>query len=154
MILNLLTFSLMMGKLITMVAITYISTQLNYLNMALDTFNSVIVSPFYYSLFTSFTILASEIMFKYFVGKVVLSSIRPPPLKSSIAMYNRYWPHEKVTLFSHHLQLLPYVFTCLNRESQLPLRTFKVLSLLVKIYYFMFKNSLNCRINCIFLKLA
>ncbi|XVF00100.1 hypothetical protein REPUB_Repub03eG0256300 [Reevesia pubescens] len=47
-----------------MVAITCIITQLNYLNMALDTFNTTIVSPIYYALFTSFTILASAIMFK------------------------------------------------------------------------------------------
>ncbi|XVF58639.1 hypothetical protein PTKIN_Ptkin07bG0082000 [Pterospermum kingtungense] len=47
-----------------MVAITCIITQLNYLNMALDTFNTAVVSPIYYALFTSFTILASAIMFK------------------------------------------------------------------------------------------
>ncbi|XP_020960777.1 probable magnesium transporter NIPA4 isoform X2 [Arachis ipaensis] len=47
-----------------MVAISCIITQLNYLNMALDTFNTAVVSPIYYALFTSFTILASAIMFK------------------------------------------------------------------------------------------
>ena len=31
---------------------------------ALDTFNTAVVSPIYYALFTSFTILASAIMFK------------------------------------------------------------------------------------------
>ncbi|KAK4419616.1 putative magnesium transporter NIPA3 [Sesamum alatum] len=39
-------------------------TQMNYLNKALDTFNTAIVSPIYYVLFTSLTILASVIMFK------------------------------------------------------------------------------------------
>ncbi|KAI4321179.1 hypothetical protein MLD38_034594 [Melastoma candidum] len=39
-------------------------TQMNYLNMALDTFNTAVVSPIYYVMFTSFTILASVIMFK------------------------------------------------------------------------------------------
>ncbi|EOX94063.1 Non-imprinted in Prader-Willi/Angelman syndrome region protein isoform 2 [Theobroma cacao] len=52
-----------------MVAITCIITQLNYLNMALDTFNTAIVSPIYYALFTSFTILASAIMFKDYSGQ-------------------------------------------------------------------------------------
>ncbi|KAJ7013509.1 magnesium transporter NIPA6 [Populus alba x Populus x berolinensis] len=47
-----------------MVVITCIITQLNYLNMALDTFNTAVVSPIYYAGFTSFTILASAIMFK------------------------------------------------------------------------------------------
>lgn len=39
-------------------------TQMNYLNKALDTFNTAVVSPIYYVMFTSFTILASIIMFK------------------------------------------------------------------------------------------
>ncbi|XAR56286.1 hypothetical protein NMG60_11036710 [Bertholletia excelsa] len=37
--------------------------QINYLNKALDTFNAAIVSPVYYVMFTTFTILASMIMF-------------------------------------------------------------------------------------------
>ncbi|MBA0860393.1 hypothetical protein Goshw_017230 [Gossypium schwendimanii] len=37
--------------------------------MALDTFNTAIVSPIYYALFTSFTILASAIMFKDYSGQ-------------------------------------------------------------------------------------
>ncbi|CAI9786353.1 unnamed protein product [Fraxinus pennsylvanica] len=39
-------------------------TQMNYLNKALDTFNTAVVSPIYYVMFTSLTILASVIMFK------------------------------------------------------------------------------------------
>ncbi|CAL8991926.1 unnamed protein product [Prunus brigantina] len=38
--------------------------QLNYLNKALDTFNTAIIAPFYYVMFTIFTILASVILFK------------------------------------------------------------------------------------------
>ncbi|KAG6582485.1 putative magnesium transporter NIPA3 [Cucurbita argyrosperma subsp. argyrosperma] len=38
--------------------------QVNYLNKALDTFNTAVVSPVYYVMFTSLTILASMIMFK------------------------------------------------------------------------------------------
>uniref|UniRef100_A0A2P2MF86 Probable magnesium transporter n=1 Tax=Rhizophora mucronata TaxID=61149 RepID=A0A2P2MF86_RHIMU len=52
-----------------MVTITCIITQLNYLNMALDTFNTAVVSPIYYAMFTSFTILASAIMFKDYSGQ-------------------------------------------------------------------------------------
>ncbi|KAF7834102.1 putative magnesium transporter NIPA6 [Senna tora] len=52
-----------------MVAITCIIVQLNYLNMALDIFNTAVVSPIYYALFTSFTILASAIMFKDYSGQ-------------------------------------------------------------------------------------
>ncbi|KAK4764274.1 hypothetical protein SAY87_013712 [Trapa incisa] len=51
------------------VAVTCIITQLNYLNMALDTFNTAIVSPIYYAMFTSFTIFASVIMFKDYSGQ-------------------------------------------------------------------------------------
>ncbi|KAG8388955.1 hypothetical protein BUALT_Bualt02G0179100 [Buddleja alternifolia] len=53
------------------VVATCVITQMNYLNkasmtftQALDTFNTAIVSPIYYVMFTSLTILASVIMFK------------------------------------------------------------------------------------------
>ncbi|KAD4982066.1 hypothetical protein R6Q59_001664 [Mikania micrantha] len=46
------------------VAVLCVITQLNYLNKALDTFNTAIVSPIYYVMFTSLTIIASVIMFK------------------------------------------------------------------------------------------
>lgn len=52
-----------------MVAVSCIITQLNYLNKALDTFNTSVVSPIYYAMFTSFTILASAIMFKDWSGQ-------------------------------------------------------------------------------------
>ncbi|KAJ8768051.1 hypothetical protein K2173_020991 [Erythroxylum novogranatense] len=48
----------------TLVVITCVLTQMNYLNKALDTFNTAVVSPIYYVMFTSLTILASIIMFK------------------------------------------------------------------------------------------
>eukprot|EP00249_Psilotum_nudum_P020878 c27882_g3_i5 orf=617-1735(-) len=47
-----------------MVVVMCVVTQMNYLNKALDTFNTAVVSPIYYVMFTSFTILASVIMFK------------------------------------------------------------------------------------------
>ncbi|XP_057441404.1 probable magnesium transporter NIPA6 [Lotus japonicus] len=43
--------------------------QMNYLNKALDTFNTAIVSPIYYVMFTTLTILASVIMFKDWDGQ-------------------------------------------------------------------------------------
>ncbi|CAL9750085.1 unnamed protein product [Musa acuminata subsp. burmannicoides] len=48
----------------TIIVIVCILTQMNYLNKALDTFNTAVVSPIYYVMFTSLTILASVIMFK------------------------------------------------------------------------------------------
>ncbi|KAF2293889.1 hypothetical protein GH714_005467 [Hevea brasiliensis] len=48
----------------TLVVITCVLTQMNYLNKALDTFNTAVVSPIYYVMFTSLTIVASVIMFK------------------------------------------------------------------------------------------
>ncbi|XP_028797577.1 probable magnesium transporter NIPA4 isoform X1 [Neltuma alba] len=44
-------------------------TQMNYLNKALDTFNTAVVSPIYYVMFTTLTILASVIMFKDWDGQ-------------------------------------------------------------------------------------
>lgn len=52
-----------------MVAISCIITQLIYLNKALDTFNTAVVSPIYYAMFTTLTILASAIMFKDWSGQ-------------------------------------------------------------------------------------
>ncbi|XP_022861455.1 probable magnesium transporter NIPA4 [Olea europaea var. sylvestris] len=50
-----------------LVVISCVLTQLNYLNKALDTFNTAVVSPIYYVMFTSLTILASVIMFKVII---------------------------------------------------------------------------------------
>uniref|UniRef100_A0A7N0TI42 Probable magnesium transporter n=1 Tax=Kalanchoe fedtschenkoi TaxID=63787 RepID=A0A7N0TI42_KALFE len=47
-----------------LVVATCVITQMNYLNKALDTFNTAVVSPIYYVMFTTLTILASVIMFK------------------------------------------------------------------------------------------
>ncbi|XWS35171.1 hypothetical protein CRYUN_Cryun21dG0103000 [Craigia yunnanensis] len=43
--------------------------QVNYLNKALDTFNTAVISPVYYVMFTTFTIIASMIMFKEWDSK-------------------------------------------------------------------------------------
>ncbi|XP_057783189.1 probable magnesium transporter NIPA6 isoform X1 [Salvia miltiorrhiza] len=51
------------------VAVVFVITQLNYLNKALDTFNTAIVSPIYYVMFTTLTIIASAIMFKDWSGQ-------------------------------------------------------------------------------------
>ncbi|KAK3011048.1 hypothetical protein RJ639_012278 [Escallonia herrerae] len=62
---------------------TCVVTQMNYLNKAclqlcneaLDTFNTAVVSPIYYVMFTTLTILASVIMFKDWDGQSVGSII-------------------------------------------------------------------------------
>ncbi|CAD6999738.1 magnesium transporter NIPA2 [Ceratitis capitata] len=48
------------------VTITFIAVQMNYLNKALDVFNTGIVTPVYYVMFTSLVIAASAILFKEF----------------------------------------------------------------------------------------
>ncbi|ONI14050.1 hypothetical protein PRUPE_4G259000 [Prunus persica] len=47
-----------------LVVATCVITQMNYLNKALDTFNTAVVSPIYYVMFTTLAIIASVIMFK------------------------------------------------------------------------------------------
>ncbi|CAL6434371.1 unnamed protein product [Bathycoccus prasinos] len=42
---------------------------MNYLNKALDTFNTAIVTPIYYVCFTTLTLTASSIMFKDYLGQ-------------------------------------------------------------------------------------
>jgi len=39
-------------------------TQMNYLNRALDLFNTAIVSPIYYVMFTTLTVAANVILFQ------------------------------------------------------------------------------------------
>ncbi|XP_019169065.1 PREDICTED: probable magnesium transporter NIPA6 isoform X1 [Ipomoea nil] len=51
------------------VTVICVITQLNYLNKALDTFSAAIVSPVYYVMFTTLTIVASAIMFKDWAGQ-------------------------------------------------------------------------------------
>ncbi|XP_010922170.1 probable magnesium transporter NIPA6 isoform X2 [Elaeis guineensis] len=58
-----------------LVVLTCVITQMNYLNKALDTFNTAIVSPIYYVMFTTLTILASVIMFKDWDGQSMASII-------------------------------------------------------------------------------
>uniref|UniRef100_A0A0D9V8F4 Probable magnesium transporter n=2 Tax=Leersia perrieri TaxID=77586 RepID=A0A0D9V8F4_9ORYZ len=55
--------------LFAVVSVTCIAIQLVYLNKALDTFNTAVVSPIYYAMFTTLTILASAIMFKDWSGQ-------------------------------------------------------------------------------------
>lgn len=50
------------------VVVACVMTQMNYLNKALDLFNTAIVSPVYYVMFTLLTILASIIMFRVRAG--------------------------------------------------------------------------------------
>ncbi|XP_008808782.2 probable magnesium transporter NIPA6 isoform X1 [Phoenix dactylifera] len=58
-----------------LVVLTCVITQMNYLNKALDTFNTAIVSPIYYVMFTTLTIIASVIMFKDWDGQSMGSII-------------------------------------------------------------------------------
>ncbi|XP_042375408.1 probable magnesium transporter NIPA6 isoform X2 [Zingiber officinale] len=55
------------------IALVCVISQLNYLNKALDTFNTTIVSPIYYVMFTTLTIVASAIMFKDWSGQNISS---------------------------------------------------------------------------------
>ena len=47
-----------------MIVAICVAMQLNYLNRALDAFNTAVVSPIYYVFFTTATVTASSIMFK------------------------------------------------------------------------------------------
>jgi magnesium transporter len=51
-----------------LIVATAVITQMNYLNKALDLFNTAIVTPIYYVMFTSLTILASCIMYQEVQG--------------------------------------------------------------------------------------
>lgn len=59
-------FATWMPWFLICVTVTFIAVQMNYLNKALDVFNTGIVTPVYYVMFTSLVITASAILFKEF----------------------------------------------------------------------------------------
>ncbi|KAM7352727.1 magnesium transporter spict [Cochliomyia hominivorax] len=59
-------FATWMPWFLIIVTITFIAIQMNYLNKALDIFNTGIVTPVYYVMFTTLVITASAILFKEF----------------------------------------------------------------------------------------
>ena len=59
---NQLTNPVAWGLLIAVLAC--VTTQMNYLNKALDIFNTSLVTPIYYVMFTTLTIIASAILFR------------------------------------------------------------------------------------------
>lgn len=50
-------------------------TQMNYLNKSLDLFNTAVVSPIYYVMFTVSTIVASMIMFRVGLRSIYLAKV-------------------------------------------------------------------------------
>ncbi|XAR62540.1 hypothetical protein NMG60_11017328 [Bertholletia excelsa] len=59
----------------TVIVIACCLLQVNYLNKALDTFNTAVVTPVYYVMFTTLTIIASIIMFKMKNNALQLQSL-------------------------------------------------------------------------------
>ncbi|XP_033150781.1 magnesium transporter NIPA2 [Drosophila busckii] len=59
-------FGSWMPWFLIVVTVTFIAIQMNYLNRALDIFNTSIVTPIYYVMFTTFVITASAILLKEF----------------------------------------------------------------------------------------
>lgn len=57
-------FGMSLPYILVIITVVFIIIQMNYLNKALDTFNTSIVTPIYYVIFTSLVILASAILFK------------------------------------------------------------------------------------------
>lgn len=59
-------FATWMPWFLIIITVIFIAIQMNYLNKALDIFNTGIVSPIYYVMFTTLVIIASAILFKEF----------------------------------------------------------------------------------------
>ena len=62
---------------IIMVAVC-ILIQMNYLNKALDVFSTALVTPIYYVMFTTFTIIASAILFRGWEGDDTVDNTMNP----------------------------------------------------------------------------
>ena len=52
-------------------------TQMNYLNKALDVFNTAVVTPIYYVMFTTLTLIASSIMFQDYANQTAKGGDEP-----------------------------------------------------------------------------
>lgn len=57
-------FGMSLPYILVIISAVFIAIQMNYLNKALDIFNTSIVTPIYYVIFTSLVIFASGILFK------------------------------------------------------------------------------------------
>jgi multidrug transporter EmrE-like cation transporter len=57
-------FGMSLPYILVLISVVFIAIQMNYLNKALDLFNTSVVTPIYYVLFTSLVIIASAILFK------------------------------------------------------------------------------------------
>ncbi|KAL1398718.1 hypothetical protein pipiens_000204, partial [Culex pipiens pipiens] len=57
-------FGMWLPYFLIVVTVIFIGIQVNYLNKALDIFNTSIVTPIYYVIFTTLVITASAILFK------------------------------------------------------------------------------------------
>jgi magnesium transporter len=57
-------FGLWLPYFLIITTVIFIAIQMNYLNKALDIFNTSIVTPIYYVIFTTLVIVASAILFK------------------------------------------------------------------------------------------
>ncbi|XP_055592093.1 magnesium transporter NIPA2 [Uranotaenia lowii] len=57
-------FGMWLPYFLIMVTVIFVAIQINYLNKALDIFNTSIVTPIYYVIFTTLVITASAILFK------------------------------------------------------------------------------------------
>lgn len=68
-------FTNWMFYVLLLVVIVCILIQLNYLNRALDTFNTAVVTPIYYVFFTSLVMVASLILYKEWGSMVIVDII-------------------------------------------------------------------------------
>lgn len=59
-------FGVSLPYILVIITVVFIAIQMNYLNKALDTFNTAVVTPIYYVIFTTLVIFASAILFKEF----------------------------------------------------------------------------------------
>ena len=92
-------------------------TQMNYLNKALDLFNTAIVSPIYFVMFTTFTILASAILFQ--VSRLTKKSFQVA-----------YRDFDKTIILVWHVQTSNYHRTARSApETRPPIHSFSITKL-------------------------
>eukprot|EP00041_Stephanoeca_diplocostata_P020964 m.479711 g.479711 ORF g.479711 m.479711 type:complete len:406 (-) comp21705_c0_seq1:2525-3742(-) len=97
-----------------------IVTQMNYLNKALDTFNTAIVSPIYYVLFTTATIFASGVLFSGWGqdGIETVEDLPTGPTGAPFTVEGGYGASQMITAICGFLTIVIGVFLLhLSRDS-------------------------------------
>lgn len=96
------------------VVLMCVVTQMNYLNKALDVFNTAVVTPIYYVMFTTLTLTASSIMFKDYALQSPKVRFFPPIMFDLSRPIGFYWSPNEAPDINPRRLILVHVVCVMN----------------------------------------